>query len=443
MHKLKNRALLALLLVGCLVAALGFYGWFYVRDGGDWVAFASNRHIYKSGSLQTGTITDREGTVLASTDDGKRAYHDDAAVRTALLHLIGDPGGSIGTGAQIKFADRLTGFSHIDGLYHASHSDASLTLTVDAPACAAAYRALGDFAGAAIVYNYQTGEILCSVSTPAFDPANVPDNLRTDSRWDGVYVNRVYQAAYAPGSVMKVITTAAAIEQLPHLFDMRFNCPGSIKVGSTTINCMHTHGEIAVGTALAKSCNVAFAELALTLGGETLKDYCERFGLLESLSIDGIPSAAGRFDAAADGTAALAWSGIGQSTNLVSPINIALVMGAIGGDGETALPRLLMDSAPETRRLMKQETAETLTRMMRYNVTSVYGTDRFPEELREGLCAKSGTAEVDGAEPHAWFAGFVDDEQYPYAFAVIAEHGGAGSETAAGIAAAVLGALVD
>ena len=334
MHKVKMRALLALILVGCLLLSLGIFGYFYITDGGDWVAFASNRHIYKNGALQTGTITDRSGEVLASTRDGVRSYHADPTVRASLLHLIGDPGGNIGTGAQIKFADKLSGFSLIDGLYNAATSDAAVQLTVDAAASAAAYKALGSFNGAVVVYNYRTGEILCSVSKPTFDPVSVPSDLTTNPEFAGVYVNRVYQASYAPGSVMKVITAAAAIEQLPDLFDQRFTCDGSIEVDGKTINCMHTHGTIAVGTALAKSCNVAFAELALQLGGNTLKDYCDQLGLLSGYDIDGIKTTAGRFDASPDNTAALAWSGIGQSTNLVSPINMAIFMGAIGGDGK-------------------------------------------------------------------------------------------------------------
>lgn len=78
--------------------------------------------------------------------------------------------------------------------------------------------------------------------------------------------------------------------------------------------------------------------------------------------------------------------------------------------------------------------------MMAYNVTAAYGTSRFPNM---DLCAKSGTAEVGGGQaPHAWFTGFLRDEDHPYAFLVLVENGGSGSSAAGDVAARVLNALV-
>ena len=87
------------------------------------------------------------------------------------------------------------------------------------------------------------------------------------------------------------------------------------------------------------------------------------------------------------------------------------------------------------------ETAETVAEYMANNVTRLYGTDRFPNMQ---LCAKSGTAEVgQGQTPHAWFAGFLQNEDAPLAFVVLVENGGGGSAVAGTVAGKVLDVIVN
>ena len=90
---------------------------------------------------------------------------------------------------------------------------------------------------------------------------------------------------------------------------------------------------------------------------------------------------------------------------------------------------------------MAQDTAKEITDMMANNVTQTYGTKRFPGM---DLCAKSGTAEVGSDQkPHAWFAGFLRNEEAPYAFVVLVENGGSGSDLAGTVASKVLKAALD
>lgn len=82
-------------------------------------------------------------------------------------------------------------------------------LTLSAAAQTAAYQALGNYHGTVGVYNYKTGEILCAVTSPSYDPDNMPDvEADTSGAYDGVYVNRFFQAAYTPGSIFKIVTLA-------------------------------------------------------------------------------------------------------------------------------------------------------------------------------------------------------------------------------------------
>ena len=91
--------------------------------------------------------------------------------------------------------------------------------------------------------------------------------------------------------------------------------------------------------------------------------------------------------------------------------------------------------------MIEEDTAEILKNLMRNNVEDNYGTDNFPGL---NICAKSGPAEVQKSErPNAWFAGFLDDDDHPYAFIVLVEKGGYGSDVAGSVANEVLQEIVE
>ena len=178
-----------------------------------------------------------------------------------------------------------------------------------------------------------------------------------------------------------------------------------------------------------------------------MAEYAERFGILDSLSFDGITTAAGNFDLAGADKLALAWSAIGQYTDMINPCQYMTFMGAIGAGGAAAKPYLVEQVAvgneityqaePERMKaVMDEDLAEMLTVYLRNNVQTIYGADNFPG-LR--VCAKSGTSELGGGKkPNAMFAGFVADEEYPLAFIVVVENGGYGANTCVPILSAVL-----
>ncbi len=93
------------------------------------------------------------------------------------------------------------------------------------------------------VYNYKTGEILCAVSSPTYDPDHVPDIANdTSGDYDGVYVNRFTQSAYVPGSIFKVATAAAALAEIEDIQSQSFLCEGSYWVGGDEVVCEGVHG---------------------------------------------------------------------------------------------------------------------------------------------------------------------------------------------------------
>ncbi len=200
--------MLCLVLAGLLLAGLALCLFRFFSDGGGTGPPPPfNRHLYNSaGQLISGTLLDRDGEVLSAVDQsGSRTYPDGETRRKSILHVVGDPYGSIGTGALTAFADRLTGFDLLNGAFGAQRGN-QVYLTIDADLNETAYRALNGRKGTVAVYNYQTGEILCLVSSPSFDPRNIPSGLETDPSYDGVYLNRFLSSTFPPGSIFKTVT---------------------------------------------------------------------------------------------------------------------------------------------------------------------------------------------------------------------------------------------
>ena len=455
MRKIERRAMLCLLLAAALSLGLVVFAFRFFLYGGKWVSFAANRHLYNSqGQLSVGRVLDRDGDLLSWVDEnGHRAYYDNATVRKATLHVVGDAQGRIGSGALVAFADKLSGYHLLTGAYSPMGAGNDLYLTVDARLNYEAYTAMNGKKGAVAVYNYRTGEVLCLFSSPTFDPEAPPDIQEGDTTYDGVYLNRALSSTFVPGSVFKTVTLAAAIENIPDLFSRTFTCTGSCQVGDDVVTCPSAHGEMDIYGAFSKSCNGVFAQLAVELGPEVMAAYTEKAGLTHRYSVNGLTTAAGSFQFSGASDNQLGWAGVGQFNDLVNPMSLMIYMGAIAEGGKAAVPQLVLKTVTplgfpssfyfshRTGKLIEADTAATLADMMARNVTETYGAGRFPNM---DICAKSGTAEVGGGKaPNSWFTGFLRNEDAPYAFAVVVEEGGSGAQTAGSIAAAVLDLLVN
>lgn len=446
MKKVSGRAIFPLILAIVLLAGTVLLCVRYFVKAGEWVTFSGSPHVYTGVNLDGGIVTDRDGTLLLDSTDG-RTYSADAVTRTATMHLLGDRYGYIQAPLLGSFADDMIGFDKINGLYGAEGTEANAALALSAAAQTAAYQALGNYHGTVGVYNYKTGEILCAVTSPSYDPDNMPDvDADTSGAYEGVYVNRFFQAAYTPGSIFKIVTLAAAIETVPDWENLTFTCEGKTIIGGQEIICEGVHGTITLKQALAHSCNVAFGELAGKVGTKTLMEYAEKLGLSESFECDGIPVKAGTVDLKDADAGDLAWAGIGQYTDQVNALTFMRAMGRIAGGGTGAEPYLMAkitrgektayEAKTETSsRALKAETAAKLTEYLRNNVATMYGDWQFGGL---NVCAKSGTAEHEGETADAMFAGFCVDENCPLAFVVFVENGGSGSAVAAPIAAKVL-----
>lgn len=429
----------------------------FAVNGGTWSSNRVNRHIYTRGQIASaGTISDANGEILARSVGGKRVYSESRTVRKATLHAVGDTEGFISTGIQSAYRQELTGYSFLNGIYtlkkYGKGSD--IQLTIDASACAAAYNALDGRKGAVGVYNYKTGELLCMVSAPAYDVNNKPSGITLDSqgKYEGVYLNRFLSGLYTPGSTFKVVTAAAALENMEGITTRSFVCDGKLELPSGTVICSAVHRTLNFEKAFNRSCNSTFAQIALELGNDRLTQAAESLGFGESFSIGTLPTAKSRFDVSGADEAQLGWAGVGQHTTLVNPCHMMMIAGAVANGGEGLAPYLVdtitNPSGIVTYKgsLLKEKgvsmpagTASRLNSLMRSNVKNYYSDSRFPGLL---MCGKTGTAEVEkGKQPHAWFLGFSQREDLPLAIVVVVENGGSGSSEAIPVAARVMDAL--
>ncbi|MEA4964455.1 MAG: penicillin-binding transpeptidase domain-containing protein [Oscillospiraceae bacterium] len=452
MNKVSRRAWIVLVVAVLIVAgSLAFVVQYFVKAA-DWVSFPGSPHVYTGINPSTGLVYDRSGTELLDAT-GERVYSDDVTLRMATMHLLGDRYGYIEAPLLGNYVDRMVGYNAITGLYATSDQTPTATLTISAAAQEAALSALNGQKGAVGVYNYKTGEILCAVTSPTYDPDNVPDIASdTTGAYDGVYVNRFFRSTYTPGSIFKIVTLAAALENVSGIESETFHCEGSCIIGGELITCTGIHGSQTLGQALTNSCNCAFAQIAQEVGAKTMQAYAEKAGITSTLTFDGITTAAGQFDLTDASVGSLSWSAIGQYTDLINPCEYMTFMGMIANGGSAAQPYLMetvkqgdsVQYAAKTTMLesgIREETTQKIAKMMRDNVVNSYGTGIFPDVY---VCAKSGSAETqEGKTTNAMFAGFVQDEQYPLAFIVVVEEGGYGSKTAAPIAGKVLQVCID
>lgn len=459
MRTTSKRAMMIYALIAAFTAGVIILAGMFIKNGETWALNRANKHLFSGGNLtNAGTIYDRNGVSLAESKNGERIFNKNSTVRRATLHAVGDTAGVISSGAHNIYRSELTGYSLLNGTYSLSKygKGNNITLTLDSKVCAAASQALGNRKGTVGVYNYKTGEVICMVSHPTFDPNNKPGDIETDTtgKYDGIYLNRFLSGVFTPGSTFKVVTATCAVENIPDIQSRTFECKGKLQTKNGVVICNDTHGKLTFEQALNKSCNSVFAQVAIELGAEKLTATANRLGFNTPIYLDGIKAANSKFNISAANDLDLGWAGIGQYTTLANPMQMMVLMGAIANNGTPVQPYLLSEvkspsgvtlrkgSTKTLNEFMSEPVAQTMNKLMRSNVANYYGDSRFPANMK--ICAKTGTAQVaddDGKEPHAWFVGYSQNPKTPYAFVVMIENGGAGNKQALPVAIKVLNAL--
>jgi peptidoglycan glycosyltransferase len=318
--------------------------------------------------------------------------------------------------------------------------------------------------GAVVAIEPKTGAIRTMASTPSYDPNTVPENIEALNA-DGSgspLVNRATQNPYPPGSTMKVVTAAAALDSGEFTPDSTVDGSSPQDVSGVPLQNFgnESFGEITLTDALTNSVNTVWANVGEELGAETMVEYMERFGFYSRPEFD-YPEDQVRASGPTKTNGRLATEGfdvgrvaIGQGGAeghmLATPLQMAKVAATVGNDGVQKRPTFLQEvkdpdgrvtdelDPDEVRRVISEESAAQLTQMM-INVTEE-GTASGLSVGGAQFAGKTGTAERDNAGLNQpWFVLFApaEDPQIAVAATIESCQGCSGGQIAGPIATAV------
>jgi peptidoglycan glycosyltransferase len=438
------------------------------------------RQIYREFGRERGPIVVAGQPVAASTEvGGDYQYLREYPGGELYAHSTGFYSIVYGTTAiENARNDELAGtagslfYSRIGQiLTGADPAGGSVELTLDPAVQQAAWDALGDQRGAVVAIEPSTGRILAMVSKPSYDPALLAshDLGAVQEAWETLNAdparpleNRAISGRlYPPGSVFKIVTAAAALESGDYTPESQLPGPAELDLPLTTAT-LPNYGSRPCGpddvTTLAEamriSCNTAFGQIGIDMGGDALREQAERFGYQTELEIplqvteSTVPEG---LNAPQSAQAA-----VGQFDVRVTPMQVAMTSAAVANDGVMMRPQLvrtvrgpdlqvLEDVQPEVLGdPIEPATAEALTQMMLTVVDSGTGTSAQIAGVR--VAGKTGTAQTgNDQDPHAWFTSFAPADDPQVAVAVVVENGGElGSETSGGrVAAPVARAVME
>ncbi len=369
----------------------------------------------------------------------------------------------VGEGGELK--------SIIDDLSGKREVGNNVVTNLDSRAQQVALDALGERRGAVVAIEPATGKVRVLASTPGYDPnalrrSEVSKQLT--SQPNSPLLNRATQAGYAPGSTMKVVTAAAALDSGEFTPDSTVSGKSPIIVSGVPLKNFSDKqfGSITLTTALTNSVNTVWAQVAEKLGRGRMANYMERFGFGSDPPMDypdGQMTASGVYDTkrqklipADSGSVDIGRVGIGQERLRVTPLQMATVAATVANGGVRMQPRLtsrIVDADGRTVERIKPEQAERvlsrkaaaqLTQMMSNVVREGTGTAAALEGVE--VAGKTGTAELNIARRinQPWFIGFAPRSKPKIAIAVTLENiiGGQGGVDAAPIAKRVLQELL-
>ena len=403
--------------------------------------------------LKRGAILDRDGRKLAVGSVENRRYPAGSLAGSVIGH-IGTADNNQAEALDVVEGDLVGGSGLEEGLQVQLAGRPNMTLqvldkkgkvietlgrrkgergsnvktTIDLEIQRAAQNAYGGTTGGAVVMHPETGDLLAIVSSSPFDP----------NSYVGVDVspfNRALEGLYPPGSSMKVVTAAAALETGTVTPKTQLNGPAEYQ-GVRNFESGE-FGSLSFASAVQFSVNTAFAQVALDLGTEKLMRYAELFGFNRPADMP-LVAAEPSFPRPV-GAGDLMWASIGQAQVLATPLQMATVAATIANGGVRMEPRITKLEDPAGERVVSKKTAATMTELM-VNVV-VGGTGQGARLSGIDVAGKTGTAEVDvdgERKNHAWFICFAPADEPSVAVAVVSEYGGVGGQVAAPLARQIL-----
>ncbi|HUV10882.1 MAG TPA: penicillin-binding transpeptidase domain-containing protein [Acidimicrobiia bacterium] len=442
----------------------------------------NTRAALRDANRPRGPIVTADGVVVASSievDDGtdfkyQRQYPDGPL----FSQVVGYQSFVIGnSGVEKTYNDALVGrdaelqLQNLPDLVSGTDGTGTVVLSLRADLQRAAAEGLGFQRGSVVALDVRTGAVLAMYSNPAYDnqPLASHDTKAVQDYYRDLVSNpdkpdlpRAYREVYPPGSTFKAVTASVAIENGVSTPDApAYPVLRELDLPQTD-NTLKNFGGQSCGGTLAQSftvsCNTTFGQIGLDLG-DAFVPGMNRFGLGAVPPLDVAPGAVAsigpRPGSFAENQPLFAFAGVGQGDVAATPLQMAMVAAGIanGGvlmkahvaaeirDGTGDLVRRI--ASGEWRTAVSPGTAQAVAAMMVSVVQSPQGTGTAARIPGVTVAGKTGTAQADGGDPHAWFIGFAPAEAPEVAVAVIVERGGSiGSEATGGRVAAPIAARV-
>ncbi len=302
--------------------------------------------------------------------------------------------------------------------------------------------------GAAVVVDVHSKEVLAMVSRPVFDPYRVDAAIGFDGR--SPLTNRVL-SSYYPGSLFKILLTAAALEEGLVDYDDQYKCSGQYVFNDqVAISCLKKegHGLLRFDEAFARSCNPSFIEVGLRLGRTRLLHYVDKVHLTDETLLGHETIAMGSYVKVDGGAAAMGNASLGQQGVMVTPLQIASLLATVADEGVWAAPALVKYTLDqdgrripvpggERQQVISAPTAAKLRVLLEKVVQEGTGrTAAIPETRVAGKTATSQTGRMISEEEEAlntWFAGYLPADKPRWAIVVMVEEGSSGAENCAPI----------
>lgn len=360
---------------------------------------------------------------------------------------------------------------------------AQIQTTLDTNLQTLAIKSLGNQSGAAVVLDIATGGVLALASTPSYDPNQLSVGI-DDRDWAKLtanekkpLMNKAISGLYSPGSTFKMVVALAALDAGVVTKNHKFDCPGSYTFGGRKFHCWERkgHGVVDMRTALARSCDVYFYDLALRIGIDQIQKTAREFGFGEHIGL----GLMGERDGVMPGRTwkeenlGRKWQpgetvlvGIGQGYILASPLQLAVMTARLASRGVKAKPHVILGDVEESpeRIEINDDDMDVVLAGMNDVVNHPRGTAFRSRIWVDGktMAGKTGTVQVrtiseaersDRVLPnselpwhlrdHAIFVGYAPVDNPRYAVAVLVEHGGGGSTVAAPIGNKILTAALE
>lgn len=449
MNNSKNKKMIVVLglLIALLLGIALYMTYFQLVEANFYANHDYNsRNWVDESKILRGTIRDKNGNTLAYTerleDGSMKRINTYNYMYTPIIGYTSPELGKSGIEQKynrelLNIPDNYDLISQLEAAYKTNERGKDIYLTIDSDIQSYMYDLLDGYKGSIVVIEPDTGNILSMISRPSFNINKLKENWDTlIQSEDGVLINRATQGLYTPGSIFKIISSIALLEED---INLEYLDQGSTTINGYTISNYkgREYGDIGLREALIKSSNAYFSDKSKELKNIDLLRVTNSFMLGKAYEFDVNRSLSripynNNLDELEKAVTAF-----GQGETLVTPLDMATMIATIANDGVMMKPRLsnkiVLDNKIDAIEpiILSVAVEKSINDTMKEYLTDTATENNRILSNGTKLAGKSGTAETDTLE-HSWYVGYGPSESPEYAIAIVLEHAGVENSQGAG-----------